>query len=103
LGGFADTLKKETANLAATQRQAQEKAGYYRLRTLQVALSATTISRPVCQQGMAVPRPCNNSVAAEAVRLATLDHRGGAGSTAKLVLSVRLQQLIVERLYQVGK
>ena len=36
-------------------------------------------------------------------RLATLDHRGGAGSTAKLVLSVRLQQLIVERLYQVGK
>jgi hypothetical protein len=46
------------------------------LRTLQVALSATTISRPVCQQGMAVPRPCNNSVAAEAVRLATLNHRG---------------------------
>ena len=52
---------------------------------------------------MAVPRPCNNSVAAEAVTLATLDHRGGAGSTAKLVLSVRLQQLIVERLYQVGE
>ena len=46
---------------------------------------------------------CNNSVAAEAVTQATLDHRGGAGRLAKLVLSVRLQQLIVERLYQVGK
>jgi len=31
------------------------------------------------------------------------DHRGGVGSTAKLVLSVPLQQLIVERLYQVGE
>jgi hypothetical protein len=77
--------------------------GHYRLRALQVALSATTISRPVCQQGMTVPRPCNNNIAAEGVTLATLDHRGGAGSTAKLVLSIVVQQLIAQRLYQVGE
>jgi hypothetical protein len=52
---------------------------------------------------MTVPRPCNNNIAAEGVTLATLDHRGGAGSTAKLVLSIVVQQLIAQRLYQVGE
>jgi hypothetical protein len=41
----------------------------------------------------------NDLAQARAITLATLDYHGGTGSTAKLVLSVLLQQLIVERLY----